>query len=257
MYEEAVEAGIMGLGDIHRALQAADRLALGTTEATLVKKAKKAAAGLIARRRRYLGDVRDDEIAELVPTARSIYARRRFATGATGANATFEFFHKGIKDQATELGYASGSITEYHTNVQKDGVIPQAEVFVCNGISFEFNDNVGAADFREMLRCAVSWHEGQGTDTLPLGQLNEMPPVFSAAMEFGYGADDETSSDRNIRLAGPKFVFKRPIIIIRGSLARSDQGYLRLTHHAGFTVAAEFTLTARLMGVWFQKVGRR
>lgn len=251
MFEETIEAGIQGLGDIERALLAAERAGLGNTDVVL--KAKKAARGLVARRRRYLGDVRDDEIAELVPTPRTIYARRRFATGATGANATFDFFHKGIQDLATDLGYASGNITEYHTNVRKDGTIPQGEVFVCNGLSFEFNDDVAVADIREMLRCAVTWHERQGTETLPVGQLAEMPPTYSLTME--YGADDETV--RNIRPAGPKFLFKRPLWIIRGAVARSDQGFLRITHHAGFTVGTEFFLTARMHGVWFQSVGRR
>ena len=255
MYDQ-VESGISGLGDLMRALEASERFALAgtTTEAaTTIQRAKSIARGLLARRRQYLGDVREDEIKDLVPTPRTLFARRRTAAGASGANVQYDFFHKGVQDEATNLGYASGTLSEYHTNLRKDGRLPQLEVFVANGISFEFPDNVAIADWREIQLGQVEWRERSGTEVLPLGQVREMPPLYT--LETEYGADDET--DRNVRAVGPKFVFKRPLFIIRGANTRTDDGFLRVTHHAGFTWSAETLWTCRLHGVWFQSVGRR
>lgn len=253
MFDEVTEAGISGLGDLHAGLVAASRAPLSGVDATKVKKALQVSKGLLARRRRYLGGLREDEIRDLYPTPRTLFARRRTAAATIAAATSWDFFHKGVQDPATDLGYASGNLSEYHTNVRKDGRIPQMEVFLCNGLSFEFPDNIAIADMREFGRARVEWREASGTTVLPLCQVKEAPAVYTLDME--YGADDET--DRNIRMSGPKFIFKKPLFIIRGALSRTDEGFLRVTHDNGFTLSADTLWTARAHGVWFQSIGRR
>jgi hypothetical protein len=222
-------------------------------DATKVKKALAVSKGLISRRRRYLGGLREDEVAGLYPTPRTLFARRLTAAATISAMTEWDFFHKGVQDPATNLGYSSGNLTDYHTNVRKDGRIPQMEVFLCNGISFEFPDSIALADVREFERARVEWREASGTTVMPLCQVKEAPAVYSMELEFG--ADVETV--RNVRLVGPKFIFKKPLFIIRGALSRTDEGFLRVTHDKGFTLSADTEWTARLHGVWFQAIGRR
>lgn len=245
-HDSVAEAGISGLDGIYQALTK------GNTRTAL-----KVTRGLLQRRARYLGGVKADELKGLVPTPRTLYCRRRIESSSSIAkNSTHDFFRKGIGDDADNLGYASGPITLEHTNIGKDGTIPQGEVFVANGIAFEFPHDVVLTNLVNARPGVVEWIENSGNTVLPLATVKEMPQEYSLALEYDGAA---SATDRNIRPTGRMFRFKRPLFIIRGLNSRSDEGYLRVTMPAAWTSdsSADMYWTARLYGTWFQDIGRR
>lgn len=215
--------------------------------------------GLMQRRQEYLAKVNADEIAGLIPTRKSLYAERYTASGTIAVNTEFQFGHKGIGDPQANLGWsglANDVLSINETNFLVDGTIPLGELFACYGVSFEFMDNVATADIRAMSRWQVRWSEAQGTETLELGTIQEMPRVFGLALEYGYGADDETATDRNVRLVGPPYLHKEPLWITRGLSSRADQGQLIVKVPKAYSLSANTTWRARFHGIWYQKVRR-
>lgn len=218
------------------------------------------AQGLNARRQAYLSQVNKDEIEGLVPTRRSLYVERYTASGAIATGTKFKFGDNGVGDPQAALGWSglSNSVLNVNqTNFLKDGTIPQGEIFAAYGFSWEFEDTVAIADLLELGRCEVRWVEQQGTEVLVLGQVQEMPRVFGVNLEFGYGADDETSSVRNARFIGPPYNHKQPAVIIRGLSSRSDQGHIQVEVTQGFTLSANTKWRLRIHGIWYQRVGRK
>jgi hypothetical protein len=74
-------------------------------------------------------------------------------------------------------------------------------------------------------------------------------------MEFTGGDTTSGGVRTNVRMAGPKFVFKRPLFVIRGSIARSDSPVLVVKYWkavSSLTNGAEMRF--RLHGTWFQKL---
>lgn len=217
-------------------------------------------AGLNARRQAYLSRVNKDEIEGLVPTRRSLFAERYTASGTLAVSTVYKFGDKGVGDTEGSLGWSSlanGVLSLNQTNFLQDGTIPQGELFVVHGVSFEFEDTVAIADLVEFGRSEVRWVEQQGTEVLVLGTVSEMPRVFGVNLEFGYGADDETAVVRNPRFVGPPYMHKEPLFIIRGLASRSDQGHLQVTVTKAFSLSANTKWRARFHGVWFQRVGRK
>lgn len=259
------------LGDIGDELEVLARQDLGnpTLSAQRIKKMQLILAKNRLMKRKRAGGVQRGETKGLVPSTRTLFARRFTANAAIATNQEYFFFHKGVEDAVTEYGYTAGggtptaptNLTERYTNLRRDGKLPQNEVFVCNGISFEFPEEITDADLARFGEGLVRWEEHNGSTSIQLGTVAEMPRVYGMDLEWGSGAVGSGGSTgvgstsgavNNRRFQGPKYVFKKPLFIIRGAIARSDQPKLVVKFYTGWTLAADTEWTCRLHGLWFQ-----
>lgn len=199
-----------------------------------------------------LGKVLQAELDGLVPINRNLVATRRVATGtALGANSQHEFFKLGIGDDATEAGYASGTLTEAKTNLQRGGKIPSPEVFICYGLSLEFPDTVARADLALWDEARVSIVENAGQTEVPLGYCPEIPELYGKTSSYSGGEDPATEID--VHNIGVKYMSKDPLFIKRGKVELAEDTHIRIKwFETAGTTSADVIVKMRAMGVWYR-----
>lgn len=212
---------------------------------------KRLQAQMIRRKMQKIGGINPKDLRGLVATPRSLYATRQTTNAALAANTQWKFFHVGVDDDFANLGWTTGTpLDERYTNMAKHGRIPEGEMFVANGISFEFPRTITQADLENFQDAVVTYKEASGAIALPLGQVREMPAVFGLAQDIiGVGA---SAAYNNVHRDGPRYMSRRPLFTINGNLSAVDSPQLVVTHTAGFTLSATTVWTARLHGIWYQ-----
>ncbi len=273
MYED-----IDDIGDLLDAETAID-IELGDLGAPRSPAARKRQAQLQVRKGRVLtqlrtlqgriGGINPQRLRRLVPTARMLYCHRRIAAAdVLTAGAEFEFFGKGIGDSATSLGWDAGSITARHTNLGSEGRLPNGEFFFLHGVGVDVVMLPGGAagltprqvspkDLFSFGNMTVRYEEGQGTRSIALGAVAEMPPQHWLATELAGGVTTANGIRDATRQAGPTYRRKSPIAVLQGG-DRIEQNRVILRNHE--TVAAltsisvndKAQLSVYLYGIWWQ-----
>ncbi len=274
MYED-----IDDIGDLLDAETAID-IELGDLGAPRSPAARKRQAQLQVKKGRVLtqlrtlqgriGGINPQRLRRLVPTARMLYCHRRIASGTVlTAGAEFEFFGKGIGDSAESLGWPAGSLTARHTNMGQEGRLPNGEFFFLHGSGVDLvmlpNGDTSDETPRQVHpnnlfwfgNMTVRYEEGQGTRSLALGTVAEMPPQHWIATELASGLTTAGGIREATRQAGPAYRRKAPIAVFQGG-DRIEQNRVILRNHE--TVAAldvidsnnPAQLSVYLYGIWWQ-----
>lgn len=208
----------------------------------------------------------------LVPTIRPLYANYLLDTSTElTAGGTFSFYQKGIGD--TGLGWGSTELTSRHTNVGNEGKLPNGEMFVVLGLGFEVSmlpggtagympTEVDPRDQFAINNCIVSYQEGQGTRNLVLGRVGDMPvrnfiDTQNLAVTRQITASTTSASMAyGVRQAGPLYLRRKPIAILRGG-DKVEANRIVVTSPAAVTfsrIASTDTaqLSNNLYGIWWQ-----
>lgn len=182
-----------------------------------------------------------------------VYARFKLSGGALSVSMVgkhkpngFVIFDKGDGDAGNTWGWGNDSLTRYHTNLNKEGVLPDASWFECLGISLDVQaadgGEVEAADLRIIGDGMAYWTQNQGQSAIPLVHLERMPPLHR--LEQTNGADSATS----VAFNGAPFVQREPIFRLRAG----EKGHGLVVKWADQTKVLQqaYILTFRLEGVF-------
>lgn len=207
--------------------------------------------------------VRQNEVANLVRTQRTIYCRRRFvANTAITANTAYRYFHAGIGDVSSTLGAAESEITRFHTNLEKGGAIPEGEVAIILGMSIELErltSTAGLAAQEMLIASDFRYEEANGKVKLYLGEFVEFPPVYRPdyLLMQDSTATGAAAGRENYTRRGPANIGASPLFVMRGSDPETRRGSIIQEFTAGTpgTPTADLNVRARLHTLWFQRTG--
>ncbi|MCB9527838.1 MAG: hypothetical protein H6701_05470 [Myxococcales bacterium] len=158
----------------------------------------------------------------------------------------FVIFDKGDGDAGDTWGWGTDSITRYHTNLNKEGVLPDGSWFEALGVTLDVQaadgGEVEAADLRIIGDAFAWWTQNQGQSAIPLVHLQRMPPLHR--LEQTNGSEAATS----VAFVGAPFIQQEPIFRMRAG----EKGHGLVVRWPDETkeLAQAYILTFRLEGVF-------